>query len=290
MKTSLTIGVYFILTVSARQMVAQPYIDIAGARYVKSPDAGIVNHNGNKTILTYYNIGGNVPLPLNHKKDFLILSPCFENWQANLYNGDIPGGKETYTGLVFPVSWLKQLHNPLWSIQSTVIIRMNDRTIDNHGQWQVGGAILVAWKKSPVITWKAGLYVNGEYFGLFVVPLLGFDWKINPGTRLFGVLPGSATLEKKISPHFYGGGTYRSATNSFAKETRDVYWRINENQLGLYLDYYCNKNIVLTAEAGHSLFRRIRITQYANSGIEKINLHPNDNVYFKVGAAYRIRL
>ncbi|MBK8521472.1 MAG: hypothetical protein IPL54_11610 [Chitinophagaceae bacterium] len=121
---------------------------------------------------------------------------------------------------------------------------------------QVGGAFIISNTRNENLTWKLGIYVNNELFGLFVMPLSGIDWRINARNNLFGILPGNLTYEHKINDHFYYGANFRAITNSYAKS--NSYWRIDENQLGLYLDTYFNKNLVLNIEAGHSLFRKIR--------------------------------
>ena len=55
---------------------------------------------------------------------------------------------------------------------------------------------------------------------------------------------------------FYYGANFRAITNSYKKT--QGYWRIDENQLGLYLDTYLSKNLVFNVEAGHSIYRKIR--------------------------------
>jgi hypothetical protein len=94
------------------------------------------------------------------------------------------------------------------------------------------------------------------------------------------------TYENKLCKNFYWGAKFRSFTNSYA-DTGRSYLRIDENQLGLFADYYIAKNIVLNAEAGHSLFRKIR-TGVKNEA--RTDWQANDNIYVKLGIAYRIRL
>ncbi len=50
---------------------------------------------------------------------------------------------------------------------------------------------------------SSGLYINGDLFGLFVMPLTGVDWQINSKTNLFGVLPGNMTLEHELKKKHY---------------------------------------------------------------------------------------
>lgn len=263
--------------------IAQPYIDIINTRLVKSPDIGITGKDKNATVLDYYNISATLPVLLKSKSDAVVFSPFFERWSTTVEN--VNACNQYHYGLAFPVSLLKSIPRSNWSLLTTCIVRMNDRTINADSKWQLGGALLANYRKDNHITYKVGLYVNGEFFGLFIIPLLGIDWLINDKTNLFGVLPAGMTLERKLSGHFYTGATFRTFTNSY-HDSAQTYFRIDENQLGVFFDYYINKHLVLNFEAGHSLLRKIR------SGIkheESFNWNAGDHPYFKIMLAYRIR-
>jgi hypothetical protein len=114
--------------------------------------------------------------------------------------------------------------------------------------------------------------------------ITGIDWKISKRITCSARSPEKRTYEHKLNKHFYYGANFRAITNSYAKT--NGYWRIDENQLGLYLDTYFNKNIVFNIEAGHSLFRKI------TTGVEGDPKHKdpvNDNFYVRIALAYRIR-
>jgi hypothetical protein len=134
---------------------------------------------------------------------------------------------------------------------------MNDAEINRSGEWQFGGFLTASYKKSATLTYKLGVYLNGDFFGLFVMPLVGIDWQINDKENLLGVLPAQLTYEYKLSKHFYTGAVFRTFTNSY-HDSADHYMRIDENQIGVFYDTYMNKNILLKLEAGHSVLRKIR--------------------------------
>jgi hypothetical protein len=266
------------------KIFAQPYIDIANVRLIKSPDMGTGPKTKNATVVDYFNISTTLPLFLKNKKDAIVLNPFFEKWSTTVAN--VNTVNQYHYSIALPVSLLKSIPNSSWTLLTTGIIRMNDVDINKNGKWQFGGALLAAnYRKEKNLTYKIGLYVNAEFFGLFIIPLLGIDWRINEKTNLFGVLPASLTLERKLNNHFYSGATFRTFTNSY-HDSAQTYFRIDENQLGLFVDYYINKHIVLNLEAGHSLFRKIR------SGVkheESFNWNASDNFYFKMMLAFRIR-
>lgn len=276
-KCFLVISLVFIF--AANDLKAQPFLDIVNTKYSNSPNTGLGNKVKNDVRIRYYNVSTNLPIQFN-TKDALIFSPFFETWQVQIKNNV----QQHYYGIALPVSLVKSIPYTRWSVLLTGIVRMNDSSISKRTNMQAGGAFIVNYERKKNLTWKLGLYVNNELFGLFVMPLAGIDWKINERNNLFGVLPGNLTYEHKINDRFYYGANFRAITNSYGNA--NGYWRIDENQLGLYLDTYFNKNIVLNVETGHSFYRNIR------TGIKNVsenNAGVKDNLYARIHLAYRIR-
>lgn len=262
---------------------AQPYIDIINLRYCKSLGIGFFQHNRKATELNYFNASTTLPFVFKNKKDAIIFSPYYEQWYAQIKGVD--SFRRNHFGILLPVSLLKSI-DPKWSVLVTPIVRINDTTVNSKNNWQFGGALLASHINSnKKFTYKFGVYINGDFFGLFVMPLLGIDWRMNSKTNLFGVLPGNLTLEYRVTKIFFYGAAFRAFTNSYTDLNH--YWRIDENQLGLFADYYLTKKIVLNIEAGHSVFRKIR-TGVKNNG--STDWQANDNMYVKLALAYRIRL
>ncbi len=264
----------------SNKTIAQPYLDIVNLKYSNSPKIGMINQNKNDIIIQHFSFGTNLPVQFKNKKDAVIFSPFFETWSSKINNNT----RQNYYSVALPVSLSKTIPYTKWSFLLTGIVRMNDSSINKKTTMQVGGAFIISNKRNENLTWKLGLYVNNELFGLFVMPLAGIDWRINARNNLFGILPGNRTYEHKINDNFYYVANVRAITNSYAKS--NSYWRIDENQLGLFLDTYFNKNLVLNIEAGHSLFRKIR---KGEKNISKVDAKVNDNLYIKVAFAYRVR-
>lgn len=280
-KKNITGWVLAILLISCvSTATAQPYLDILNLKYLNSPDAGLFNQNKNAVKIEYISFGTNIPIKLKNKKDAVILSPFWENWILKTNNQN----RESYHSITLPVSLSKSIPYTRWSYLLKAIVRINDSIINSKGQWQIGGAIICSYKKNEKLTLKLGVYINNEFFGVFVMPLVGLDWKIDARNNLFGVLPGNLTYEHKINKRFYYGANFRAITNSYAKS--NGYLRVNENQLGLYLDTYLNKNFVLNIEAGHSFYRKL---ESGVKHVSKLNAKVNDNLYVRATLAYRIR-
>lgn len=262
------------------KLSAQPFLDIAKLKYTGSPNTGFLNQNKTDVKLRYFSFETNLPLQFKNKKDALIFSPFFETWSAQINKNK----RQNYYSVALPVSLSKTIPYTKWAVLLTGIVRMNDSSIGKKTKVQVSGAFIVSKKSNDKLTWKLGIYINNELFGLFVIPLAGIDWKISARNNLFGVLPGNLTYEHKINDHFYYGANFRAITNSYG--TKNGYWRIDENQLGLYLDTYFNKNLVLNIEGGHSFFRKIKT---GVKQVSKVDANVNDNLYIKLSFAYRLR-
>jgi hypothetical protein len=274
---------------------AQPYLDIVSVRYQYSPDAGMTRRGYQPSHFTYGNLTYQAP-GVFKDSSILIIGGLLEKW--NIKSSGLSHIKPHFTGLALPVTYVKPL-NQKWTATASLIPRFDtysDVVVMFGDRMQWGGALLMTYKKSSQLKYKFGLYYNREYFGNFFVPLLGIDWRVNERLKLFGVLPGNLVLERKVSRKFYYGASFRALTNSYKSSSSNWldfddhrFFRIDDNQLQAFADFYLAKNVVLTTEAGHSVFRRLRtgiskgISKYEAS--EKVN----DNVLLRAGLAYRMR-
>lgn len=262
---------------------AQPYLDAINIKYMSSPNAGIINRNKNNHTLTYSNISINAPLACKPIHGIVVISPFYEQW-----NTSIPGVTNPLTqhqNFALALSFVDTVSTNRWRYAITPIIRMKDFPKDGTSPAQLGVAGLAIFQKNKSLTWKLGCYFNNDYFGNFFMPLLGIDWRINQKNTLFGVLPGNLTFEHKVNKILYYGITFKAITNSYRDEG-NRYFRVDDNQLGIFLDAYLTKNIVLNTELGHSLFRELKTGE---KNVFKNDLNVNDNFYIKFGLAYRIR-
>jgi hypothetical protein len=273
LKTIFTISTLLFLAVGSN---TQPYIDLVNIKYTGSP---LLNPSSAKTILNYANASLQLPIKLKNA-DIIIISPFVEKWTTEVKDEQ---SRQSYYGISLPVTYLKNLKSGN-SIITMAVLRMNDEQIDHNAKLQVGGAVLFVKKRSESLSWKFGVYANGDLFGLFIVPLAGIDWKINEKSNLFGVLPANLTYERKLNGRIYYGANFRTFTNSYAQDTG--YWRVDENQLGAFGDFYFTKQLLLNLEAGSSILRKLR-SRTQGKAIDQWNV--NDNLYIKIGMAYRMR-
>jgi hypothetical protein len=269
-----------ILLLNSTELFSQPYIDLLNIRYNNSP-ASLTDPVSGKHTLEYLNVSTNIPIMFRNSSLIIMASPFFDNWKIqSTYTN--PGDKNFYS-IALPVTFVLKI-NDKWTALPTVIIRNNDNKVglDNI---QKGGALIFQKKENDNLSYRFGIYMNDEFFGFFVVPVAGIQWKINDRSDLFGLLPGSITYQYNLASKTNAGATFRALTNSYAAGIN--YYRFDENQLGIYIDQFFSKRIVLNAESGHSIFRKIR-TGIRNEKGEKVSV--NDAFYFKLSMAYRINL
>lgn len=273
-------GLFFLCLVLSTQLLAQPYVDPFQVRYTY----GFRNNNAEATPFTHLWAGSDIPIKLK-ENTYLILSPYYEQWQID------SASKEEISPAVhsvtFPVGLILPIKNSKWSLTVLPTLRTNGEKLFADETMQFGGAVFGTWARRPQQKFRFGVYLNDEFFGLFIIPLVGADWKIDEKNYLFGLLPGRLTYEHQWTKKLYAGATFRSITNSF-RLNNGQYLRLDDNQLSLYLDYYPAKHFCITVEPGYGLFRKMR------TGINDKNYLTDrnwgDGPFIKLSAAYRIRL
>jgi Domain of unknown function (DUF6268) len=272
---------FVVLVFFAQNIFAQPFVDPLNIRYTNA----FHNKSKSATPFTHLYIGSDLPIKLKDNS-YVVFSPFYESW-----NIDSSSNKKflpVANSVALAVSAIIPFDPDQWTLTVTVIPRVNGEELMMDNSFQLGGALLANFKKNEHIKLKFGVYVNDEFFGIFVMPLAGIEWKINEKSNLFGLLPGRLTLEHRINKNFYSGVTFRAITNSYRLSNGD-YLRIDDNQLSGFLDYYLTKHLVLSGEAGYGIMRRLRSGIGRNKNYLK-NFNWDDGLFFKICASYRIRL
>lgn len=260
-------------------LYAQPYVDPFQVRLTR----GFRNPTAAATPFTHTWAGSDIPVPLG-PKTYLLLSPYYERWDIDSAgrNAIVPDVQS----LAFPVGVLFPLGEK-WSLNLLPVLRTNGRTLFANRSFQAGGAGFVSWERRPEQKLRLGVYMNGEFFGLFVWPLLGADWKAGSRDHFFGLLPGRFTWEHQWKKRLYYGLTFRALTNSF-RTGESSYLRIDDNQLSAYLDIYAAKHLCFTLEPGYGIARRIRTGFNTRGYLSSVKM--GDGPFLKLSAAWRIRL
>ena len=276
------IGLLVILLISD-QVMSQPYLDLVQAAYQNSP-------GNDPESFAHFRAQVNMPIVLKDSGIFLINPIWEERWIRINPQSD----QQHLRGFITWLTYTRFIA-PKWEMTAAFIPRWNgEPDIQFSKGFQAGVALLMMYHKNANLTYKLGLYYNREFWGNFFIPLLGIDWTINKKQRIFGILPGYLTYENRLSKTISWGGNFRTFTNSYRLKTNTAstanFTRIDDNQLGAYADFYLTRKIVLNAEAGYSILRKIR-TGYNKTSEDQYNtLSSNSAPYFRVALQYRLRL
>lgn len=259
---------------------AQRYIDPIQVRYMQ----GFQQQGSPATPFNHLWIGSDLPLPLS-KDRFLLFSPFYEEW--NLDSADTEAIYPPLRSLGLPVGVIIPLQDPKWTLTFIPFVRTNGEKLFADNTFQLGGVALATIARKPKQKFRFGVYASAEFFGLFVVPLLGCDWRLDDRNYLFGVLPGRMSYEHQFNKRLYGGVTFRAPTNSFRLQDGS-FVRLDDNQLSLFTDVYLFPQFCLTFEAGIGVFRRLRTGINTHEYIT--NEKWGDSPFIRLSASYRINL
>ena len=281
--------IFFLFFLLPFYSVSQPFIDLVTIYYHYSPTLKeTFSETGPYDIKTRQIYLG-LNLPLRVDSDYVVLNPSYE-----IFNAHLKKERDHYfTGLFqvvsFPVTWQHQWNSP-WKTAFIFIPRLSGDSRYNFSgdRMRYGGAILNTWKRHATLKYKFGIYYNHEFFGPFVLPLLGIDWNITPRLNLFGVLPGSMNLEIKAGKRVHTGLAFRSITTSHYSQ-KGNYLRVYDNHLRLFLDIYFTKSQVLSIEGGHSVLRKYRSFTLQDGDPDYHNLKAADGFLFKISYNFRKR-
>jgi hypothetical protein len=266
-KAWLWLGCLVIQTTSA-----QPFIDIASAgfhQWSESGDAPAASW-----------VTSHVSVPATLGDDILLTTAAFEQYEHSDFR---------VYGVSLPVAYVWKV-NDRWKMTGSVIPRLSsDMEAVSSDDYQLGGAVLATRKGSDFFSFKFGAYYNSEFFGFFMLPLAGVEWKINDRLHLGGILPRKMVLEYKAAPgRIHLGGLFRSVTNSF-RTLPGSYIRISDNQVRFFVDAYLFANIVMNAEMGYSVFRKYKAGSRSGGTNDEVELSSGDRPLFRLSVAYRVR-
>ncbi|OCB73063.1 hypothetical protein SAMN05192550_0765 [Flavobacterium glycines] len=230
-------------------------------------------------------ISSELPIKIN-TNNYLLLNPYYNNTQIALENTfDQP---LTVQSLRLPIGFIRQINDSKWSLTFLTLISWNGEKLFTDNNFQFGAISFTTFSKKTNKQIRFGVYANKEFFGWFIIPILGLNWKLNDSNSVFGLLPGRFTYEHKWNSKLYSGLNFRAPLNSYRINSQQ-YITLYDNQLSLFLDYYISKPICLTIEPGWSVFKKIRNTTTENN--YKINeTNRVDGAFIKLSAAYRFKL
>lgn len=270
----------FTATFFSLALVAQPFVDPFQVRYTHA----FRKDGSQATPFSHLWMGSDLPIKLR-EKTYLLLSPFYEQWKI-----DSAGRENSYPSvksLALPIGLIFPLGDSRWSVTVIPTFRWNGEELFGGSTFQFGGATFASLERKPNKKLRFGVYMNGEFSGLFVWPLLGADWKIDDRNYVFGLLPGRLTYEHKWSEKLFWGATFRALTNSY-RLPNGQFLRLEDNQVSVHLDYYPAKRLCIMLEPGYGLIRKARTGINDNNYITDTKM--GDGLFIRLSGSYRVRL
>jgi hypothetical protein len=256
----------FIISLVSWFALGQNFVDLANVYWRTSP--GNKGNTAGETVnFNTYAFDARAPIKLNDKSTLIfgfdIANNSIRNTSAN----------ESW---IFSSTTLQAGMEHKWTDRfKTLLLLMPKLSTNFTGgvdsrDFQFGGTILNTLKHSDHFDWRFGAYVNGELFSVMIVPLFGFNWKINEAWRLKTVIPVNLELSRIMSKKWIAGLLFIGANASYRLRQQlnpdttypnsyQPYLDKADNNAWLYSDIYLTKNIVLNLKAGHSVLRKYRI-------------------------------
>jgi Domain of unknown function (DUF6268) len=243
------------------------------------------------TSLQLSNLACNAVIPIVRKNgDVFLIRNSFEQIEIQqsaatdkLWSLALPMGYQWTSKKWSNLRWLS-LVIPKWA-------GGNHRSFSDASGWQYGIYALATWTKSPTFKYKLGMYINQEFFGTFVVPLIGLDWKVNERFQIFGTLPNSMKLHYQLKPNRWNIAlAYRSMTRSFRNELSNHWVRYNEMGIKALLEFQIKQSF-LFAEWGYFLGKSPRLFNQMNPEVSQMNpIYSGQSNFwmFNVGYAFRL--
>ena len=194
-----------------------------------------------------YHVAIKVPLILNEEKKDIVLLNAAINQSTVIGESSIP--QYDLGGVVFNPAYFHEFEKGN-SLTIMPILRWFGEEIGfQSNDFQFGGLGIWSIPLSDNYTHKFGVYANDEFFGLFVTPFYGVDWKINEKTRFSGNLPVTFTLAHQWKERVSVGIDYNGLVSSF--RTSQTYIERRVLNMGPYLDFEVLKNVIFRGHAGY---------------------------------------
>lgn len=245
------------------EICAQNFVDLANIYWRNSP-SNATEESSDKVDFNTWSMDAKIPIVLSDK---LTLLPGFE-----IAHNRISNSTDTW---IFSSTTLQLGAEMKWNSRFKTVFMFTPKLsttftggIDSKDM-QFGGAVLNTLNKNENFDWRFGVYANGELFSVMIVPLFGFNWKINENWRLKTLIPVNLELSRIMHKRWIAGLLFIGANASYRMRRQlnpfttfpgsyQPYLDKADNNAWLYSDFYLTKNIVFNLRAGHSILRKYR--------------------------------
>ena len=277
---------------------AQNYVDLARFHYAVTPQNDFDSIQGNTNIEEF---GADITLPIKLNDDNAFLTGFYlEQIKTKIHPLSNP---ITISTVNIKIGFNRN-HSEKWNGTYMLLPKISSDFKQLSGKdFQLGGLILMKYKKKETFKYHIGVYINKDLHGPLITPLLGFYYK-SPNDKFEAnfTLPIWADVNYKLINWLNLGTNFTAITRTYNLGNKNSYLMKKTNELYGYLQFNIKKSFILQTKAGYSLGRsyeayssddNVDFDIYGiTAGDNRVLLNPvfNNGLVFKVRLIYRFHL
>jgi len=237
---------------------SQPFVDVFKINYNYQPGFGFEEGDDGEVTFQNLEINLNVPIVLDNQ-DVILINAVGEQWTFEDRVDELTREDQLQSltlRLGYRKNWSETWRTTLL-LQSKLSGQLDDAESD---MLQYGIIALMEQQQSEDFALRWGFYLNREFFGAFLVPIVGIDWRINEKWYAFGNFPITGTILRELSSTFQLGFHYLGLVTSYrlGDEHDRSYLHVASTDASLRADWYIKPKIVLQLNLGRTIGRYFR--------------------------------
>ena len=274
-------------------------MDLAKFHYANTPDNSFDSIIGNTTIRE---LGADINLPIKLNDDNVFLTGFYlENIRTQLH----PQSDFIEISTINLKIGFNKNHSEKWNGTYILLPKISsDFKKLTRKDFQIGGVIIMKYKKSENFKYHIGVYANNDLFGVLVSPLIGFYYK-SPNDKLEAnfTLPIWADVNYELTNWMNIGSSFTAITRSYNLGNINTYVTKKTNEIFGYIQFNnVKKTLLLQTKIGYAIDRSYEAFTTDDKidlniwGIEFgdnrkiLNPTSKDGLVFKVRLLYRFNL
>jgi len=218
-------------------------------------------------------------------KDSNVVSVGVQFQNFNLSFDDINGFNNSVYNIAYQLTYSRKISDK-WKVNTTLSAQLSSDLKDiSMEDFKLKENILFIRKKSNYKKFKVGLAVNHEYFGVNIVPLIGWYFMSKNEVHSLNILlPTIINYKIKLSKNLFAGLNYQTLVDSYrlSENKQNAYIEQFNSGFSAFFEIVSNKNFFFTTNIGTSLNRQFNAfptdRKYAIM-IDGIGLNANKNSY-----------
>lgn len=240
---------------------AQNWIDLANVYWRTSPANNFDNIADYKRNFNMYVADVKAPIVLGDNNVVLF---GLEYQYNTITSNTALYGDYAFSSIMLQVGWEHKWNDRSKMLFMAIPRLQTDFNDVGISHMQLGGLALGTTSRSENFDWKYGVYYNGEFFGPMIVPLLGFNWKINEAWRFKLTVPLTLELAFMPSDKFRTGLRFDGVNASYmyqlvpGESWSNRYIDKADNNAWLFAEFTPGANIWIHLRGGHSVIRKYR--------------------------------